>query len=249
MADRSENSSARRFHDSRRVLLRGMSERVVRRDEEPCVPTFRDERPGRRVRCGVSVVSPLNVGRRAILVGDARGSRPGDDRYAVFLARNIHHRQRNGRINGIDNYVYTVPIDPLPRPSGCGVLLVTVVGAHQVDRAPSDLGAKILDRKPSSDDRPLPVFSEKGPDMSVRTPIRTTSPEMRSCARSELSVSRRRSIEAMKQKACRGELFLTVAVGSSRHRTNRLAPRRNLPDNPRLVRIVPAPPPVNTSIR
>jgi DNA invertase Pin-like site-specific DNA recombinase len=49
----------------------------------------------------------------------------------------------------------------------------------------------------------------------------------------ELSVFRQRSVEAMKQKARRGELFLTVAVGYVKFRTPDIGSRKNVRSDPR----------------
>ena len=42
----------------------------------------------------------------------------------------------------------------------------------------------------------------------------------------ELSLLRQRSLEALRQKARRGELFLTVAVGYVKVRHDRITPKR-----------------------
>ena len=104
-----------------------MTECVVGGNEEPAIPAGRNRRAAGRTGEHVGIEVPVHAVGRALLAGDGRGRRLGDEHF-VLLAHDGLHREPNGRAVGTDNHVDTVLVKPLTGDPRTDIGLVLMVG-------------------------------------------------------------------------------------------------------------------------
>ena len=146
MPDGTEHLAAGLRHQGRRVTLERMPERIVRRDEEPRVPSPLDHRAAGAVRERPGVVGPVNGVGRALRSGQIRGATAGIDEDLVPLPGDAVDGERHRRGRHVQDDVDAILIVPLPRDAGADVRLVLVVRRDDFDLDALLGGLEVLNR-------------------------------------------------------------------------------------------------------
>src|SRR3954451_405745 len=133
-----------------------MTKGVIRRDKEPRVGTTLDRRlPGGEGE-RIGVVGVMNRNRRAGLVRKARSARAVEHHDFVFLLPHLNRCEGRGRGSDIEDSIDVLPVEPLPGGVRSKIWFVLVVSVNELDRLPSDLPTKIVDRHLRSSDAACP---------------------------------------------------------------------------------------------
>ena len=138
-----DDLAAALLDDVGRVALERMAERIIRRDEEPCVLAALDHGAPGDIRQRIGIVSVVNENRRAGLAGEIRTARAGIHEDLVLLGQQRRDCQRHRRSRHVENGVDLVVVDPVACDVDANVRLVLVIARDHLDRLAFDLAAEI----------------------------------------------------------------------------------------------------------
>ena len=95
-------------------------------------------------RLRISVERPVKAGRRAILVGEPRCRRPGEQRDLPLLLGDLLHCQCNSRIRQLGNRTHSVDVKPTSRDGRGHVRFVLMIANDDLDRFSKGFAADSL---------------------------------------------------------------------------------------------------------
>ncbi len=145
MAHAADDLAAVLLHHLGHVALQGVAEGVVGGEHEPGIAALLHHRLGGAVGQRVGVIDPVDVVRRAVLVGDAGGGGTGDDAQAVVLLDHLGGGDGDRGGHQAGDQVDVAGIEPLAHGVGTHVGAVAVIGAEHLDGGAVDLAAEVLD--------------------------------------------------------------------------------------------------------
>jgi hypothetical protein len=147
-----------------------MTEGVVGNQQEPALAALRDDGTGCADRLGICIERPVKARRRAILIGEPRCCRSGEQRDLPFLLGDLLDCQRNSRIGKLRNRTHPVDVKPTSRDGRGYIRFVLMIADDDLDRFSTDFAAEILCSHARGIDRSLASKICVGPGLVVENP-------------------------------------------------------------------------------
>src|SRR5690554_3417400 len=145
MAHTADHLAAVLFHHLGHVSFEGMSESVVGGQHEPAVTTLIDDGSGGAVGQRIGIIGPVDMVRRAVLVGDTRRRCIVDDTQTIIL---FNYTSRGDNYRGGYQTGYQINVTrvvPFTHGIGAHVGAVAVVGTENFNRGFVNAAAEVPD--------------------------------------------------------------------------------------------------------
>src|SRR5262245_61791116 len=162
--------TAARLDDFTEIVCHLMTKSVVGNQQEPAFATLGDDGTGSADRLRICIERPMKARRRAILIGEPRCRRPGEQRDLPFLLGDLLDCQGNSRVRQLGNRTHPVDVKPAPRDSRAHIRFVLMIANDDLDRFSEDFAADILYSDARGVDRSLASEICVGAGLVVENP-------------------------------------------------------------------------------
>jgi hypothetical protein len=144
MPDFANHGTAAGLDDLGEIVGHLMTKSVVGNQQEPALAALSNDGTGCADRLRIRIERPVKARRRAILIGEPRCRRPGEQSDLPLLLGDLLHCQCNSRIRQLGNRTHPVDVKPTSRDGRGHVRFVLMIADDDLDRFSEDLAADIL---------------------------------------------------------------------------------------------------------